>query len=388
MLVGDVSCTPMLDLQRLFGLARDLVAIDTTSGRSLVASHDRIEAHVADAGVTVERLPGSGDDRPSLLLGRGGDGPEGLMLCGHLDTVPPGQGWTGDPLELTEREGRWYGRGSCDMTVFCAMAVELIRGAAVDKPLAVLLLGDEELGALGAAALVDTWPQGRRLPQACVIGEPTSGEVVGSHTGHLKATITVHGETGHTGTPKSGHNAIAPIERVLGTIGAIAQRWADDRTPSGALVPVPHPVIAPVGLEGGNAWNVIPDQASVRIGIRALPDQDPCDLLDDVVASLASTLEGEQWQADLFNNNPPLHTSATSKAHAWLLQRLGQDMPQGAAFCSDGGHLTRLGVEPVLFGPGSIVHAHRPDESVPVDEVVAVGEHLQAMISDFCGAHA
>ena len=258
MLVGDVSCTPMLDLQRLFGLARDLVAIDTTSGRSLVASHDLIQAHVADAGVTVERLPGSGDDRPSLLLSRGGDGPEGLMLCGHLDTVPPGDGWSGDPLALAEHEGRWYGRGSCDMTVFCALAVELIRGAAVDKPLAVLLLGDEELGALGAAALVDTWPEGRVLPKACVIGEPTSVQVVGSHTGHLKATITVHGETGHTGTPESGHNAIAPIERVLHTIDAIRQRWTGDRTANGELVPVPHPVISLVGLEGGNAWNVIP----------------------------------------------------------------------------------------------------------------------------------
>ena len=378
----------MLDLQRLFGLARDLVAIDTTSGRSLVASHDLIQAHVADAGVTVERLPGSGDDRPSLLLGRGGDGPEGLMLCGHLDTVPPGEGWSGDPLALAEHEGRWYGRGSCDMTVFCALAVELIRGAAVDKPLAVLLLGDEELGALGAAALVDTWPEGRVLPQACVIGEPTSVQVVGSHTGHLKATITVHGETGHTGTPESGHNAIAPIERVLHTIDAIRQRWTGDRTANGELVPVPHPVISLVGLEGGNAWNVIPNQASVRIGIRALPDQDPCNLLDDVVESLAEALEGEQWGLDLFNNNPPLHTPATSPAHAWLLDRLGQGTPQGAAFCSDGGHLTRIGVEPVLFGPGSIAQAHRPDEFGPVDEVVAVAEHLEAMVSEFCGARA
>ena len=50
------------------------------------------------------------------------------MLCGHLDTVPPGEGWSGDPLALAEHEGRWYGRGSCDMTVFCALAVELIRG--------------------------------------------------------------------------------------------------------------------------------------------------------------------------------------------------------------------------------------------------------------------
>lgn len=385
MLVGDVSCTPMPDLQRLFGLARDLVAIDTTSGRSLVASHHLIEAHVAGEEVTVERLPGSGDDRPSLLLRKGGDGPDGLLLCGHLDTVPLGDGWSGDPLVLTECEGRWYGRGACDMTVFCALAVELIRGAAIDQPLAVLLLGDEELGALGAAALVEGWPNGRTLPRSCVIGEPTSMQVVGAHTGHLKATITVRGATGHTGTPGSGRNAIVPIEPVLHTIDAIRAQWETVRTERSSLVPVPHPVIAVVGLEAGNAWNVIPDQASVRIGVRALPDQNPRDLLGQVVEQLTVALDGEDWWLDLYNDNPPLDTQESSPAHTWLLERLGQNAPQGAAFCSDAGHLTHLGLEPVLFGPGCIAQAHRPDEFVPVDEVSVVAEHLEAMIEAFCG---
>ena len=378
----------MPDLQRIFDLSAALVAIDTTSGCSLRASHAVIEAHLGGFGVQVESLAGSGEDRPSLLLSRHGDGPDGLLLCGHLDTVPPGEGWATDSLTLTEQGGRWYGRGSCDMTVFCAMAVELIRAAAPSTPLTVLLLGDEELGALGAAAMVEGWPEGRKLPRACVIGEPTSVQVVGSHTGHLKATITVRGATGHTGTPGSGHNAIAPIERVLHTIETIRARWETVRTEQSSLVPVGHPVIAVVGLDAGNAWNVIPDLASVRIGIRALPDQSPRALLGEVVEQLTAALDGEDWSVDLFNDNPPLGTPQTSPAHAWLLERLGQDAPQGAAFCSDGGHLTRLGVEPVLFGPGSIAQAHRPDEFVPVDEVKAVAEHLEAMIDAFCGATA
>ena len=160
----------MPDLQRIFDLSADLVAIDSTSGRSLRASHAVIEAHLDGSGVQIEYLTGSGDDRPSLLLSRNGDGPDGLLLCGHLDTVPPGDGWATDPLTLTEQDGRWCGRGSCDMTVFCAMAVELIRAAAPSTSLSVLLLGDEELGALGAAAMVEGWPEGRKLPRACVIG--------------------------------------------------------------------------------------------------------------------------------------------------------------------------------------------------------------------------
>ena len=104
-------------------------------------------------------------------------------MCGHLDTVPPGEGWSTDPLDLVEQDGRWCGRGACDMTVFCALAVELLRSASRGTlsrgPLHVLLLGDEELGALGAAALAHAWPADRVLPAACVIGEP-GGQLSGS----------------------------------------------------------------------------------------------------------------------------------------------------------------------------------------------------------------
>ena len=380
------------DMQAIFDLAHALVAIDTTSGHSLEASHALIEQHLAGLGARVERLPGSGTDRPSLLCSVGGDGPGGLMLCGHLDTVPPGEGWSTDPLDLVEQDGRWCGRGACDMTVFCALAVELLRSASRGTlsrgPLHVLLLGDEELGALGAAALAHAWPADRVLPAACVIGEPTSMAVVGCHTGHLKATIRIKGTTGHSGTPTSGRNAIEPLGRVLAALDALRVQWGTVRNAASDLLSVPHPVLAVVGIEGGHAWNVIPDASSVRIGIRALPGQDPRGLLGEVVAALTPVLDGEAWTIDLFNDNPPLDTPVDSSAHAWLLERMGQAAPVGAAFCSDGGHLRRIGVEPVLFGPGSIAQAHKPDEFVPVCEVAAVAGHLRAMIGAFCGADA
>ncbi|MCH2135786.1 MAG: M20/M25/M40 family metallo-hydrolase [Phycisphaerales bacterium] len=373
----------MADLERIQALAGDLISIDTTSGRSLASSHGCIEGHVAQTGVEVERLPGSGEDRPSLLLRRGPLDAGGLLLCGHLDTVPPGDGWSADPLSLRASDGRWYGRGSCDMTVFCALAVELIRAIDVEG-LAVLLLGDEELGALGAAAFADAWDRDRSLPRACVIGEPTSLGVIGAHSGHLKATLTINGATGHSGTPSSGRNAISAMGRALAAVESLRSDWASVQTSRGALLPVPHPVIAPVGVEGGSAWNVIPHCASLRLGIRALPDQNPRSLLEELQEALSHALAGEDWSLEVFNDNPPLDTPEDAAAHAWLLDRLGQPSAMGAPFCSDGGHLRRIGVEPVLFGPGSIAQAHRPDEFVPVSEVVAASEHLEAMIDHFC----
>ncbi len=379
----------MVDMHRVQSLAEHLLAVDTTSGRSLEAVHALIESHLAHRpDIVVERLPGSADGRPSLLCSIGGDGPAGLLLCGHLDTVPAGDGWTCDPHALTAVGDRWIGRGACDMTVFCALAVELLASTSSPGPLHVLLLPDEELGSLGAAALVEHWPEGRRLPEACVIGEPTSLQVIGAHTGHLKATIIVRGAMGHSGTPGSGHNAIAALGKAQRALEDVRIRWEAVRTATSDLLPVPHPVLAQVGIEGGVAWNVIPDEARLRIGIRALPGQPPEALLGEVVEALTVALDGEDWTLDVFNSNPPLHTSPDACAHAWLCDRIGQAQPQGAAFCSDGGHLASLGVMPVLFGPGSIDHAHKPDEFVPVAEVEAAAVHLEAMIESLCGGAA
>ncbi|MDP7071118.1 MAG: M20/M25/M40 family metallo-hydrolase [Phycisphaerales bacterium] len=374
-------------------LLSELMAIDKTSGGPSDPALDRIGNLLDDAGCDVCRLPGAGTGRDNLIAIAGPAGePGGLSLSGHVDTVPVGEGWRSDPFTLTQRDGRWYGRGSCDMTGFVAMATNLLREAGqLEGPLALILTSDEELGSIGAGVLAENAASLPPLPKACVVGEPTSLRVVRLHKGHLKFTITVRGATGHTGTPLSGVNAIDGARRVLAAIDEERARLEDMRSDeSTAFVRVPHPVLSAVRLRAGTAWNVIPDEAAVDCGLRVLPDQDAAVLLDEIRAAVDAALAAWplDWSLDVYNSNPPMRTPRGSEIEVACRALVGQEQDIGVSYCSDGGHLGRLGLDCVLFGPGDIAVAHRPDEYVPEADMIAARDHLKRLIAGRCGGGA
>ena len=134
-------------------LAR-LVAFPSVSRDSNLKLIDWVEAYLAGHGVTSHRVYNADRTKASLYASVGPDVPGGVILSGHTDVVPvDGQTWTSDPWTLTERDGRLYGRGACDMKGFDALAlaaVPLAIRAGVRRPLQIALSYDEEVGCLGA----------------------------------------------------------------------------------------------------------------------------------------------------------------------------------------------------------------------------------------------
>lgn len=375
---------------RDFELLARLMAIDTTSGGACNPALDVVGDVLASGGCQVHRLPGAGAGRDNLIAIAGPAGKSGgLSMSGHIDTVPVGDGWSSDPFTLTARDERWYGRGSCDMTGFVAMATNLLCEAdSLERPLALILTSDEELGSIGAGRLVEQAAALPPLPQACVVGEPTSLRVVRLHKGHLKFTITLKGATGHTGTPLSGVNAIEGIRLVLAAIDEARIRLAGMRSEeSRAFSRVPSPVLAPVRVRAGTAWNVIPDEASLDCGLRVLPDQDAAYILDEIRAAVDAALADWPlaWSLDVYNNNPPMCTPRGSEIEVACRALVAQEQDIGVSYCSDGGHLGRLGLECVLFGPGDIAVAHRPDEYVPVADMKMARQLMTRLIKARCG---
>jgi acetylornithine deacetylase len=374
-------------------LLGQLMAIDTTSGQPSDLVLEIISEKLQAVGCEVHRLEGASDGRGNLIAIAGPVGVEGgLTLSGHIDTVPAGEGWSTDPRTLVERDGRWYGRGSCDMTGFVAMATNLLAEAtSLQRPLALVLTADEELGSIGAGALVDQAAQLPPLPKACIVGEPTSLRVVRLHKGHLKFTITVSGATGHTGMPVSGVNAINGLRHALDSIEAERSRLEGQRTnESAAFSRVPFPVLAPVRLDAGCAWNVIPSEASVDLGLRVLPDQCANDVLEEIRTALDVAMRDWPlaWSLDIYNDNPPMCTQRGAEIDVACRALVGQDQDIGVSYCSDGGHLSKLGLECVLFGPGDIAVAHRPDEFVPIEDMVQARGYLKRLISARCGENS
>ena len=370
-------------------LLAELVAIDTTSSKSNMPAVELAAARLQVPGVEVIRLPAhEGKENLVAIVGELDGSGSGLVLAGHLDCVPAGTGWTSDAFTLTERDGRLHGRGTSDMKGFDAMAINLVRETAVagvSQPLVLILTCDEEVGALGAKMLAETWPSDRRLPTATVIGEPTSMQVVRMHKGFLKLRLTILGEHGHTGNPTVGHNAIAPMGRAIVALESVRSELLELRTStSAAFGALGAPVLSIVRVEGGDAWNMTPDRCELQIGLRLLPDQDRDEWIAHLRTRLGEVLDGERWTLELFNETPSLLTGADTPLHRTACRLLDQQEEYGVSYGTDGAWLQRLGLDCIIVGPGDIGVAHQPDEFMPCDEYRQGRRFMESLIEEFC----
>ena len=248
------------------------------------AVFDVAAAALVEAGFEVERfLDGTAPDGPveNLLATRGTGAPH-LAFAGHLDVVPPGEGWTTGPFEGETRDGLLYGRGAVDMKG----AVAAFIAAAARRPdhpgtISLILTGDEEGPAtFGTPLLIDRLRTRGTIPDLCIVGEPTSATRLGDtikigRRGSVNIWITVPGRQGHVAYPHLADNPIRPLVAALAELGDLVldtgNAWFQ---PSSVEI---------TDLTVGNpATNVIPAQASARLSIRFNDEQRGADLVDRV----------------------------------------------------------------------------------------------------------
>ncbi len=385
--------TPLSD-EELLG---NLIAFDSTSYRSNKPIVEFIGDYLAGPGIETIRNASEDGSKENIIAIAGpqaiDDHPrDGLILCGHLDTVPADEpDWASDPFTLTKRDGRFIARGSADMKGFDALAINLLRSidaSRLQAPLVLLLTYDEELGSLGAKRLVETWPDDRPLPRSAIIGEPTSLEAVRMHKGHLKMRITLRGKAAHSGSPHLGANAIEPAWEVLCGLAEMRKHLQAKRTTTSHFFPeVPFSVVTAARIAGGDALNVIPDTCEIDIGIRLLPGQvseAAITMVEGITRSITLPT-GVSIDVTVLGDNPPLLTEDDAPIHRALCNVLQQRESRGVSFASDAGWLSTLGIDCVLFGPGTIEVAHKPNESLPIDEFVRARQHLEHIINTQCG---
>ena len=355
-----------------------------------------------DCGVDAQLLPLGDPDSPranvfARVPGRG-DAPP-LVLCGHLDTVPAGEGaWHRDPLSPAVEDDRLYGLGAADMKgAVAAMAVAAVRLAAesTERPLAGDLLlaftSGEETGSYGAAAFARSGLLDRAA--GIVIGEPTGNRVAIAEKGGLWVDLIVHGRTTHGSLPHLGANAAAGLVAILATLEAAALPHdaptpASSESPSSPLSLPPHPLLgaptlAVTRLAGGVANNVVPDRASAVLDVRTLPGQSP-DAIRAAILHLAETVAaprglrvtlddlGSRVALDVPEDHPLV--AATRGA---VQDVLGQP-PEicGLTGATDATELVPpLGLPFVICGPGQMAQAHQPDEFVALP-ALAAAEHI------------
>ena len=185
---------------RAIEILERLVAFDTTSRASNLDLIAWVEAFLAERGVASSRIASADGAKANLMATVGPMAPGGIILSGHTDVVPvEGQVWASDPWVLTERDGRLYGRGSSDMKGFLALALaaaEQARGLV--RPIHLAFSHDEEVGCLGAPALLARLAAELPAPAAAIIGEPTSMQAIAGHKGIAVYEVIVTGREAHS----------------------------------------------------------------------------------------------------------------------------------------------------------------------------------------------
>jgi acetylornithine deacetylase len=366
----------------------ELVGIDSVSARENAPIIDYLAARVEPLGFRVSRYPYT-DERgvlkvnmvatvgPSLA-----DNTVELALVGHTDTVPYDAAWT-RALQLTELDGKLYGRGACDTKGFIAAALTAIESTelqALRRPLAFVLTADEEVGCLGAKRLADAKVLSARYS---IVGEPTSLQPMRAGKGYCLAEVTLRGLEGHSAYPSLGASAIFRAARLVSRIEEIAEELQAQQV---ASFDPPHTTLNVGVIKGGSAKNIIAGECRFTLEWRPVPGQKAThvlDLLEREIASERAVEANYDCEVKVIRLDEGMETAAESALVKMLEEATGK--PSGTiAFGTEAPQMAALGAEPVVLGPGNIRVAHRTDEFVPVAELRACAQILARAIAHFC----
>lgn len=319
------------------------------------------------------------------LLASYGSGPGGLVLAGHSDTVPfDGSLWRSDPLQLAERDDRWYGLGSCDMKGFFPLVIEAVRellDRPFRQPLLILATCDEESSMSGARALAAA---GRPLGRAAVIGEPTGLKPIRLHKGVMMERIDIQGQSGHSSDPSLGHSALEAMHAAIGELLDLRSQW--QREYCNPLFNVPQPTLNLGCIHGGDNPNRICGQCSLEFDLRPLPGMDPQHLRAAIRQKLQPLAERRQVRIDyrpLFPSVPPFEEPAASELVRFA-ERLTGHAAGAVAFGTEAPYLQQLGCETLILGPGDIACAHQPDEYLELSRIEPTVRLLRELIGHYC----
>jgi acetylornithine deacetylase len=385
----------MTTLDETKALLGELVAFPTVSSDSNLAMIAHLAGRLESSGARVDIHLDPSGQKANLFATIGPDANGGIVLSGHTDVVPvTDQAWTTHPFEMAERNGRLYGRGTCDMKGFIAAAVIMaprLTEAVRDRPLHFAFTHDEEVGCIGARALADTLRDRGLRPSVAIIGEPTSMRIVEGHKGCYEYSTHFTGLEGHGSTPERGVNAVEYAVRYVTRLLELEEALKT-RAPAGSRFDPPWTTINTGALTGGHAHNIIPGRARVDWEMRPVQAGDAEFVKSDLARYCAETLipamRTVSPEADIVTETigevEGLAPADENVAKAILMELTGATEAGVVPFGTEAGIFQAMGMSAVICGPGSIEQAHKPNEFLSVaqlSECLGMLERLSARLA-------
>lgn len=349
-------------------LAKEMIAIRSVSNDGNIEISDYIEGWLKAAGFTeIERLEYAykGNKPRANLVARKGEGSGGLAFLSHSDTVP-GSEETWAAFDPVVKDGRLFGRGSCDMKG--PLAATMIAAAAFDAerlkvPLYVVVSADEEIGLYGAKHLVrHSKLLNNGGPDYGIIAEPTRLIPAYGHKGYAYIKVVAQGKAAHTSSGEgiSSSFLIAPF---LADMAALNERFNSDpafmndefQPPTNGF----NMVISDDGLP-----NMTAGKSECVLTLRVMPDA----CTEEIVDLITNKAQNYGLDVVMARVTAPVYTDRESPLVRVVCQATGISQPETIPFATEGFHYRQL-MDLVILGPGDIAVAHTVGESIAVAEL-------------------
>ena len=373
-------------------LMEKLVSFPTVSRDSNLPLVDWVEDYLNSHGITAHRHYNEDNEKAAIFAHVGPEVAGGLVLSGHTDVVPvDGQPWDTDPFSVVERDGRYYGRGTCDMKGYDALAIWALveaHHAGVRRPLQIALSFDEEVGCTGAPPMIEAMQGVLPKGSAVIVGEPSRMQAVTGHKGGIGFDTHVVGYEVHSSILHKGVNAIMAGAKLIEW--ANAQNSANMAMKPSALAAMFDPPFTTlhVGMiRGGTAHNITAKDCHFALDFRVVPGEDKDKWAAEYLKKVAQ-LEREmqavvpQTRIEISErfDVPGLQPEEDGEAERLVRQITGDNASHKVSYGTEAGQFQDAGYSAVICGPGDIAQAHQPNEYIEKSQFDAGHDFMRKLL--------
>lgn len=385
----------MTDMTRARAILDQLIAFDTTSRNSNLALIEWVESYLAGHGVASHRVSNEDGTKSNLFATAGPDVEGGIIMSGHTDVVPvDNQDWSSDPWVTLEKDGKLYGRGTSDMKSFIALTLAwvpaFVRGS---KPIHLAISYDEEIGCLGAPAMIEQMRQTVPTPRMAIVGEPTSMRLVTGHKGISVYRVEVTGAEAHSSLVNHGISANEHAVDLMYSLLELSRELKTKADPDDSRVKgfdPPYPTLTIGVMQGGEAANILAGHAEFQFDLRCPPGFVSADLLAPFKAqceALDKELKARFSQAGVtfqkVADAPPLGDEGSEDAVSFVRKLTGENSaPAKVSYGAEAGQFQQGGFPTVICGPGSIEQAHQPNEWIAIEQLEKGARFMQRLAEE------
>jgi len=371
-----------------------LISFPSVSNVSNLPIIDFIEEYLNSHGVECHRVYNQAGDKANLYANAGPAVDGGVILSGHTDVVPVvGQDWDTDPFKVVEKDGKLYGRGTCDMKGFDAIALTAVPKAlkrGIKRPIQIAMSYDEEVGCIGAPFMAAEMAKLMPKASAAIIGEPSMMKAVSGHKGGLGIKTHVRGFEVHSSLQHIGVSAIHEAAKLIEWANQMnIQNELLDRSEATSMFTPPWTTVHVGTIEGGTANNITAKDCHFVMGFRVIPNARATDWkqayeskVREVEAAMKKINPDSFIMLDSAHDVPGLRPEDNGAAEALVRKLTGDNGQHVVSYGTEAGQFQAEGYSSIICGPGDIAQAHQKNEFITLEQFSAGETFMDQLIEN------